>query len=282
MQYHGKSIDTFEDAAAMLFKNHGYDVFPHADCVSLRCFAFQINKQDWKNWIVPSIDHKSAVTRLFSFCGLEAYMEFRWEKDFLWEMMECGCLVGPVSEIKPYGIYSLYYDGCRKYLYICGKKNEFYIVHDPDGFPMRLMKKEDFEKYYDLSIAGAVRLRTGGNLINRIDYLQILKDGLRYRRETENIEDINAWQWICSGEVKRSQKISVLYGLYNYLLQINKIICLVENAERFQKSEIENLNLIMKKLYRCVGLEDIEQFVKLRENLFLELEKTARLRDSEE
>ena len=278
MQYHGKSIDTFEDAVTMLFLNRGYDIFPHIDCISLRCFVFQVNKQDWKNWLVPVMDHKSAVNRLFSFCGLMEYMKLECEKDALWKMMEYGCLVGPVSERKPYGIYSLYYDGYKKYLYVCGKKNGLFVVHDPDGFPMRLLKKEDFENYYDLSRAIAVTLEEGGNLIKEIDYLQVLRAGLNYRKKIENKESIDAWSWVICGKVNRFQNISVVNGLYNYLLQICKIICLSENMGSSWSSEMDKLNMVIKELYRCVVLGDIKQFCQLKEEIFIGLEKIAGLR----
>lgn len=275
MPYHGKSIDTFEDAAAMLLSNSGYEAIPHMDCISLRCFSFQVNERDWKNWLIPVIDHKHAVARLFSCCGLADYVELGQERENIWEMMEQGCLVGPVGELRPYGIYSLYYDGRKKYLYVCGRENGLFIVHDPDGFPMRLLNKEEFTKYYDLNGAAAVRIKIGGRQKKEIDYLQILREGLYYRR-TENLKSEDVWEFFFSGQAKRSQSISALCGLYNYLLQTSKIVRLAESLGNVQKGSM------LKELYRCIEHRDAKQFVKLKEEMFIDLEQAAGLSNGEE
>lgn len=265
MQYRGKSIDTFGDAVKMLLINHGYDAVPYADCISLRSFAFRVNEDDWENWLIPQVEPMDAVTRLFKFIGLGSCIQIEKETEHIWNLMEQGCLIGPVCEINQYDVQRLYYDGMKKYLYICSERGGHYIVHDPDGFPLKLADKAEVIKSYGIDNAVAVGLRLGGKQKKSIDYKRILKEGLSYRRKNEKM-------LFWPKPQKRFQKIAVLCGAYNYLMQIYKILDLTKYVDCLPSAEAEKIDQIVKELYRCILADNMEKFIYLKNEFFILLE----------
>lgn len=274
MQYHGKSIDSFESAMTMLLINNGYSSIPHIDCISQRCFAFRVINNEMRNWLIPAIEPAKAVEKVFELAGIQNMAEIIQNDSEIYDAMEQGCLLGPIEERIRYGVSNIYYEGKKKYIYICGKNRDYFIIHDPDGFPMRFMKQGEIRNTYLITNGCiAVRLLHGGNQIVEFDFSKILIEGMRCRKKLDDWNDIEKLIAIHSFNLPRRQELSLHFGLYNYLLQTNKIIeLMVDENFMFEREQLE-VNLIMTKMYECILRNKVRQFMCLKDKLFDYLEQ---------
>lgn len=273
MLYRGKSIDTFEDAVNMLLANSSYSPIPYADCVSMRAFAFQINMNDWRNWIIPYKEPAAAIQELMTFCGLAEQTTITPIREAIDIPISQGCMLGPVQDKAPHGIQPFYYEGQKKYLYVWGKGNGIIMVHDPDGFPMRKLKMKQFYDEYGLKGSIAVALKADGRQKNGQDYGEVLRKGILYRTLWEDWSALKPL-WSTSGKkAGRIEQISLSFGLYNYLLQTCKIIQMAEKASDVNQKYRNILDAAVSAMYQSILNRNIYGFIKCREHLFSVLEK---------
>lgn len=268
MQYHGKSIDTFEYSVAMLLINNGYCLIPHADCISQRCFAFQIEDEWNRHWIVPAVDPVTAIEKLFFLTGLLEKVKIIRGKEDIFDLMPKGCLLGPVEEYSRYSVQSFYYEGETKYLYVCGKEGDSFVVHDPEGFPVRLLTKSEMQATYNLDRSIAVLLERDGKQINNFDFSEVLREGMECKRRMENWRNIETKIEHCFQGLTRGQELALNYGLYNYLLQTGKILNLMESNGNIGDRDRIQIGSMMGKMYKCVFHNCIKDFMNMKNVFF--------------
>lgn len=274
MRYHGKSIDAFESAMTMLLANNGYNLIPHIDCISQRCFAFRVINNEMRNWLIPAIQPAEAAERVFELAGMRNVAEITQDANKFYAAMEHGCLLGPIEERVRYGVSTIYYEGQKKYIYICGKSGDHFIIHDPDGFPMRLVKPEELQNIYFITNACiAVSLLHGGNQNADFDFVKILTEGMRRRKKSDDWNDIEEIIPGSFSDLSRRQELSLRFGLNNYLLQINKIIDLMTDKNFMPEREQREACLFMRKMYECILKNKIRQFIRLKDEVFDYLEQ---------
>lgn len=275
MRYHGKNIDTFEDALSMLYKNNGYTPEKYADCISGRAFIFQVKKSDRRNWISSKVSPADAISRVALYNNLLEETSIFYNREDFWQVMKRGCLLGPVDMLTQNEIQTFYFNGKKRYLYICGYRDGMYVVHDPEGFPEQLYEKDELLKEYDFNQSIAVEMRAGGNQKRSAFMNDIIKEQLAHRRIEENWDregDIESWMHFEEG---RKKDLALQYGLSLYLQQIGKVVQVLEIENVCNNIFCKEIERALEKLYRCVLDRDISRFLLWRERLWETIEKSV-------
>lgn len=273
MRYHGKSIDTFEDALSMLYRNNGYSPEKYSDCISGRSFIFRLNQEDKRNWISTGISAEEAVHSVALYNNLSEETSIIYDYKDFWPVMESGCLIGPVDILERNEVQTFYYNGNRRYLYVCGKKDGMYIVHDPEGFPVQLFERDEFITAYDLKQSIAVRMKAGGCQKKTIPIYDIIRFQIRRRKVDENWNfKGNVENWFCLYE-GRKKELAIQYGWNLYLQQIWKIVELLETEFICRESDYRKLENILGKMYQCALRRDDSGFLSWKEIFWTHVEK---------
>lgn len=279
MRYHGKNIDTFENALSMLYRNSGYIPEKHADCISGRAFVFKAEQNDLKNWLSSGVAVDDAVRKVAAYNNLLQETDIFYSIEDCCRAMEWGCFLGPVDILAQDDIQSFYYNGKRRYLYVCGQKDGIYAVHDPEGFPLRLYRKEELLQEYDLSQSIAVRMRSGGCQKKRAFIADVIRYQLIHRRSKENWDlegDMGSWLYSGGG---RKKDLALQFGWNLYLHQIWKIVQILETEGLGAEVFCEKLEYMLEKLYGYVWKGNMLEILLWRNNFWKCMEEAVGMDD---
>ena len=210
--YVGKNIDTFEHVLNAFMCDCKCSTVDYADCISLRCFAFNFSGSI-KEWFSPLVCDDIAVENLSS-CMVEGTLKIYCAEDFRPDEHESFML----SCRRPLFIQEClreeFYLGA-KYYAECRNEGNFFVINDMTQNYYDYVEVSCLEKWlhsegeYALCIEGRPKFL-------RPPYSEVIKNAYAIRLSCPSV--------IEPQKINRYDKIALLYGLMNYQIQTSKAI----------------------------------------------------------
>ena len=256
MIYQGKVFDGFEYVIRSLIQLDGSSGSDHVllrnfDCLSFRCFAFQIN-DDIRKWFAPAARWPFYMERLQFNSGLSRKLRFEPAGSFrqLSETRKNQCfLVGEAPNPSAQAsVKKALYSGNPDF-YLCKNNQDGrFRVCNPQGSPLSLVER-DFLIETICDSNGFVAWLEEGKILEARSPENILQEALKWRRDNPDIclfNQIPGRLKYLKGGVR--EMTALRYGLINYQMQANKTInyfykngLITENDYRMLNNQVMEL-----------------------------------------
>lgn len=156
MWYYGKKRDTFSYAMNMLCVENGYGKFSFWDCISIRAFCLECQK-DIRWWFSSAISVPQAVENInCHIFGGENVVKYREHTTLTAEerhmLLQEGCVIGPIRQRTSIAhLQDRFYQGCHQYLFLKRDSTGCIGVTDPLGTPIYFEADDDGKKIFQWS-----------------------------------------------------------------------------------------------------------------------------------
>lgn len=267
MYYTGKMIDLFEMAMIQLLESAGYPVIKHIDCISRRCFGYEVGGVV-KNWFSPTVKMSKAIMYIAEETGVKINCTKAETAEDIAKMCDeyRTVLIGPVKGgVAAPLMKDYYYNGASRYLIISGMESGGYSVSDPQGIPELYIAESDIENFIEDTYTVFIN---GKGEVRQPDARYILRQGLEYHekiQDRERSELIRAAGMYCGG---RGQQISLAYAVMNLALQLDKVFWLTDDAGILNKTMIQEYIMLKQQLYQSGQQEEPERISEIVENVW--------------